>query len=305
MTTPAARVPAEGVGVRVPATSANLGPGFDALGLGLDLWDELWVRPSDHLAIEVAGEGAEHVPRDERHLVVSTLRAGLRHFGHPTPDMPLLLQAHNAIPHSRGLGSSAAAIVAGYALAWLLARPGEPLDRGQLLELSTQDEGHPDNAGAAVFGGAILAWRRSDVEATGLVQLEVDPRIRARVWIPAGELRTAQARQVLPDVLGREQVIAQASRSALLIHALATAPEQLWAGTQDWLHQQQRGALMPDSLALMERLRGAGVAAVVSGAGPTVMALGTEDQLAATDSMAHAGFTARDLAIAGGVEPLG
>ena len=288
--------------VRVPATTANLGPGFDAMGLGLDWWDSLEADPSDDLRVEVTGEGAGRVPLDERHLVVQTIRAGLRRFGHPDPGMAFTLRAHNRIPHSRGMGSSAAAIVAGYALAWGLARPGEELDRTELLELATQDEGHPDNAAAAVFGGAVLAWRRSARDATGCVHLRVHPDVTTRVWIPAGELRTAAARGVLPAELPREQVVAQASRAALLVQALADEPTELFEATQDWLHQQQRGALMPASLGLMERLRGAGVAAVVSGAGPTIIALGTRDQLAASDAVEHHGFMRHDVAVGGGVE---
>lgn len=297
-------VPREGLGITVPATTANLGPGFDAMGLALDITDELWLLPSDELRIEVSGEGAETVPGDERHLVVATIRAGLRAFGHPEPELPFLLRVTNAIPHSRGLGSSAAAIVAGYGLAWLLRHPDRPIDKDRVLELAAQDEGHPDNVAAAIHGGAVLAWPRSDREATGLVHLQLDPSIRTLAYVPAGELRTAMARTVLPDALRREEVVAQAGRAALLVHALANAPEELLEATRDWLHQQQRGALMPESLGLMERLRGAGVPAVISGAGPTVLALGNPEQLARAGAVDHWGFRVLELAPGEGMMPI-
>lgn len=297
------------IGVRVPATSANLGPGFDAMGLALDWCDELTVSPADQLSVEVTGEGAGQVPVDERHLVVATIRHGLAQFGHPDPDTNFLLRCHNRIPHSRGLGSSAAAIAAGYALAWAMARPGQSPDLAWLCDLTTLAEGHPDNAAAAVHGGAVLAWGRSDATensapgtTTGVARLRLHPGIRTRIWVPEFELPTAQARQVLPEALPRPQVIAQASRAALLVHALAQAPELLHEATFDWLHQQQRGSLMPRTLDLLSRLRGSGVAAVVSGAGPTVLALGTDEQLALADGVDHDGFAVHDVGIGSGLQ---
>ncbi|XSS53813.1 homoserine kinase [Propionibacteriaceae bacterium Y1923] len=278
------------------------------MGLALDWYDELTLTPERELIVEVTGEGADRVPLDKRHLVVATIRRGLRAFG-DDPDRGFRLRCTNTVPHSRGLGSSAAAIAAGYGLAWGLARPDQAPDLDWICDLASEDEGHPDNAAAAVHGGAVLAWGRSDAAedaapgtVTGVARLQLDPRVRVRVWIPEFELPTAQARQVLPETLPRPQVIAQASRAALLVHALAQAPELLHEATFDWLHQQQRGSLMPRSLDLLHRLRAAGVAAVVSGAGPTVLALGTVEQLAAAQEIAHTGFAAHDLAIGGGLE---
>ena len=296
------------VGVRVAATSANLGPGFDAMGLALDWYDELTLTPGGDLRIEVTGHGAGRVPTDERHLVVTTIRRGLRAFGFDDPELGFTLRCTNNVPHSRGLGSSAAAIAAGYGLAWALAHPDREPDLAWICDLASADEGHPDNAAAAVHGGAVLAWERSDAAgaasgvAVGVAHLRLDPRIQARVWIPDVELPTAQARQVLPESLPRPQVIAQASRAALLVHALAEAPSLLHEATFDWLHQQQRGSLMPRTLDLLHRLRAAGVAAVVSGAGPTVLALGTAEQLSAADAVGHADFSVRDLRIGGGLQ---
>ena len=299
------------IGVRVAATSANLGPGFDAMGIALDWYDELTLTPGGELRVDVTGQGSARVPLDEGHLVVATIRRGLHEFGFDKPDLGFTLRCHNTIPHSRGLGSSAAAIAAGYGLAWALARPGQAADLTRICDLVSADEGHPDNAAAAVHGGAVLAWSHSEDSrpgsggAVGVAHLRLDEGLQVRVWIPEFELPTAQARQVLPDALSRPQVIAQASRAALLVHALAQAPGLLHEATFDWLHQQQRGSLMPRTLDLLRRLRGDGVAAVVSGAGPTVLAIGTSEQLAAADGIAHDGFAVRDLHIGQGLQIFG
>lgn len=285
---------------RVPATSANLGPGFDSMGLALDWYDEVSLEPADELRFELSGEGALDVPRSEKHLVVRTIRAGLVELGHPEPDCGFVLRAHNTIPHSRGLGSSAAAIGAGLALAWGLARPGEELDREWLVERSSRLEGHPDNAAAVIVGGAVVAWMTDEI--VDHAPLRVHPEIRAQVWVPATTLRTAAARRALPETLARADVVAQAARSALLVHALAEEPEHLMTATQDWLHTEQRAPLMPGSDRLRRDLRAAGVPAVVSGAGTTILALGTEQQLDRCVLVDDEGFTTRRLALGRGVE---
>lgn len=295
--------PDQAVTVRVPATSANLGPGFDAMGLALDLYDQLTVGPADRLTFTLSGEGSDEVPRDESHLVITTIRQGLVDLGHPDPHCGLHLSAHNVIPHSRGLGSSAAAIGAGLACAWAMARPGVDLDREWLLDRSSRIEGHPDNAGAVVFGGAVLAWM--DADQVGLVNLNLDPRIEAMVFVPSVSLQTAKARRVLPGTLRRSAVINQASRAALLVHALGGAPEHLWEATRDWMHQEQRASLMPESHRLRLRLRAAGVAAAVSGAGTTIIALGTPEQLAEADEVDATGFSVHRVKIGRGVHLVG
>ncbi|MEL4357874.1 MULTISPECIES: homoserine kinase [unclassified Luteococcus] len=288
--------------VRVPATSANLGPGFDCMGLALAMYDELSaeVLPAG-LDLQLSGCGADEVPRDESHLVVATLRAGLADLAAEAPG--LRLRAHNVIPHSRGLGSSAAAIVAGLALAWGLARPGEPLDVAWACRLSSLAEGHPDNACAAVLGGIVLAWM-SDGQVE-VVQLPAAEGLRAIAWVPDFRVPTAGAREVLPELVKRTDAVAQATCSALLVHALTNDVGRLLPATRDRLHQDQRAPLMPPSADLVARLRAAGVAAVVSGAGPTVLALGTTQQLAAADGVSDEGFVRHDLALAGGVELVG
>lgn len=280
--------------VRVAASSANLGSGFDCVGLALGLYDELEVELADGLTVEVVGEGAGQVPLDESHLVVRSIRQGLDAWGVPMPG--LWLRTRNAIPHSRGLGSSAAAIVGGLAAAWGIAFPGEQIDRAELLRLSNIAEGHPDNAGASVYGGALLAWPTA--EGADMVPLALHPDVRFRVFVPDFETPTAGARKVLPDAVPRQDAVVQASRSALLMHALTAAPEHLLAATEDRLHQDYRAELMRPSYDLMRRLRAAGVPAVISGAGPTVLALGTSDQLA--PAVAE-GFVVRDLPVGDGV----
>ena len=292
--------PGRSAHVRVPATSANLGAGFDCIGIALDLYDEVSATTADTVTVEVSGEGAGQLPTDASHLVVRQIMAGLESLGHSTPGISL--RAHNVIPHSRGLGSSASAIVAGLALAWGLARPGKPLDLGWLGDLSSAEEGHPDNACAAVHGGAVLAWTLE--ERTSVVPLPVHPELAAIAFVPEHEVPTAGARRVLPDAVPRTDAVAELASAALLPQAIGVHPEHLLFATRDYLHQPYRAELMPASAALVARLREASVPAVISGAGPTVLAIGTPAQLGATDAVEAEGFEVRRLAIGRGVELL-
>lgn len=295
------------VAVRVPATSANLGPGYDCMGLSLGMWDEVTVttRARPGLSIAVTGEGHDTVPHDESHLVVATLRQGLVDLGYERPDVGLDLAAANRIPQSRGLGSSAAAIASGLCLAWGLARPGQDLDRDALLAMATAIEGHPDNAAPAILGGAQVAWNEDG--RVRHIGLEVSPRISFRVYVPDRQVPTALARHVLPAEVSRADAVHQVLASALLVTALTSSPEHLLAATRDWIHQPYRRPLMPESADLMDRLRDVGVPAVISGAGPTVLALGTAPVLEAARRMEVPGFVATDLALGGAAElvPLG
>lgn len=301
---PAEQLVGRKVSVEVPATSANLGPGYDCVGVSLSMWDHVSVttRERPGVVIRVAGEGHDTVPHDESHLVVATLRQGLVELGHPRPDIGLELSAHNRTPHSRGLGSSAAAIASGLCLAWGLARPGEALDRDRLLTMATAIEGHPDNAAPAILGGAQVAWvQDGKVRHIGL---EVHPGIRFRAYVPDRHVPTALARHVLPATIPRADAVHQVLASTLLVTALSTAPQYLLAATQDWIHQSYRRPLMPESGDLIDRLRAAGVPAVISGAGPTVLALGTAQMLQAADRVDADGFVVSDLELAGGVRLL-
>jgi homoserine kinase len=273
------------VRVRVPATSANLGPGFDSLGLALALYDEIDVEitPSGTV-VEVSGHGAAGLPCDERHLVVQALRAGLAAVGAGSPGVRLA--SRNAIPHRRGLGSSAAAVVGGLVAArGCLAEPGM-LDDATVLELATRFEGHPDNAAAALLGGFTVSWCEPVAPGAALrpraVRLDPHPELVAVICVPARELSTAAAREMLPDQVPHADAAFNAARSALLVEAVTRRPELLMPATEDRLHQDHRGPAMRHSAALVQRLRRDGVPAVISGAGPSVLALGVGDRLAAT-----------------------
>ena len=282
------------VRVSVPATSANLGPGFDTLGLALSLRDELVAEVvPDGLDIEVSGEGADDVPRDESHLVVRSMRAA---FDLMDADPPgLRLRCHNVIPHSRGLGSSSAATVAGVTLARALVAGGQLLVSDEaLFELAADIEGHPDNVAPAFFGGFVISGREDGCWYA--VRACVDPRISAVAFVPPTGVETRIARGLLPESVPHADAAANTGRAALLVAALTGQPEHLFAATRDWLHQDQREPAMPETLALVRRLRADGVPAVVSGAGPTVLAFGTRDT-AGLRGRCPDGWACHDLAV--------
>jgi homoserine kinase len=258
------------VRVTVPATSANLGPGFDSLGLALGLRDALVGEVTGSgLEVEVQGLGADDVPRDESNLVVRAMRSAFDAMDASPPG--LRLSCDNAIPHGRGLGSSAAALVGGAALARALIEDGESLlDDDSLFRLAAGIEGHPDNVAPALLGGFVISGR----EGANFFALPstVDSRISVVVFVPPDPVSTELARGLLPDEVPHAAAAADAGRTALLVAALAQRPEHLFLATRDFLHQDFRRAAMPDSLALVDRLRADGVAATVSGAGPTVLA---------------------------------
>ncbi len=258
------------VRVTVPATSANLGPGFDCLGLALSLRDELTARVVDGpLSIAVSGEGATEVPLDETHLVVRAMAAAFGAMGLTAPSVELTCR--NAIPHGRGLGSSSAAIVGGISLARGLVAGGTLLmDDDAVFRLAADLEGHPDNVAPAFFGGFVISWREAD--SWFAVRSGVDPRVSAVVFVPPTPLSTSVARRLLPASVSHDDAAANAGRTALLVAALAGRPEHLLAGTRDFVHQHYREPAMPETLGLVRSLRGDGIPAVVSGAGPTVLA---------------------------------
>ena len=291
--------PRRAVRVRVPATSANLGPGFDALGLALTLYDEVTAEVTGAgLDIEVSGEGADAVGAGEGHLVIRAMRAAFVAAGGQPPG--LALRCVNAIPQGRGLGSSAGAVVAGLLAGRALAAPwpgGEaeqsgggagagrdtpadggaaagrtvPLVDGAMLALAAELEGHPDNAAACLAGGLTIAWNPGG--APRAVRLDPLPAIAPVVCVPAVSLATTAARRALPEMVPHADAAANAGRSALLVAALTQAPDLLLDATQDLLHEPYRAPLMPATADLIGRLRHAGIAAVLSGAGPSVLAL--------------------------------
>jgi homoserine kinase len=257
--------------VRVPATSANLGPGFDTLGLALSVYDELRVTASEDglLEIDVEGEGAAGVPRDGSHLVVRAISYAFEAVGRRPPG--LRLHARNVIPHGRGLGSSGAAVVSGLLAAKGLLAGIVDLDDDTLLRLATEMEGHPDNVAPALFGGLTIAW--VDEGRPQHKKLLVHRGVAPLVFVPEFTMSTSVARSLQPLQVPREDAVFNVSRSALLIAALTQSPELLLAATEDKLHQNYRAQAMPDTDRLVRALRADGFAAVVSGAGPSVLVL--------------------------------
>jgi homoserine kinase len=267
------------VTVRVPATSANLGPGYDSLGLALALHDTLTVESleTDELLFELSGEGAETLPRDASHLVIRAMEAAFERLGYRHGGLKVI--ADNVNPHGRGLGSSASAVVAAVSAANALVP--EAARRGQdwILQLTSELEGHPDNVAPAIFGGLALSWQDSDQYSSTCAS--VLESVIPIVAVPDFELATEAARALLPASVGHHAAAMNSGRAALLIHALTQKPEFLLAGTEDFLHQSYRAQAMRPSAALISALRKAGYAAVVSGAGPTVLVLANGEAEAA------------------------
>lgn len=261
------------VRVRVPASSANLGPGFDTFGLALAMYDEIVVTASDgptHVVVE--GVGAGEVPQDESNLVV---RAAARAFAEAGVPMPgLQIRARNVIPHGGGLGSSAAAIVSGLMAAKGLLEPEIVLTADRLLTIATDMEGHPDNVASALLGGLTIAWTVDD--APRAKQLIVHRGVSPLVCVPDFSVSTEHARSLQPESVPYEDAVFNLSRSALLVAALVQSPELLFEATEDRLHQDYRAEAMPETYGLVQRLRAAGHAAVVSGAGPSILVLASD-----------------------------
>jgi homoserine kinase len=265
--------------VRVPATSANLGPGFDALGLALALRDDVVARVGgDGVRVTVAGEGAGELKCDESHLVARSMMTTFDLLGGPPAGLDLACL--NRIPQATGLGSSSAAIVAGVLAARALVVDGERrLPAGEVLRLAAELEGHPDNVAPCLLGGFTIAWLEAgageDRAGARAVRLEVAAGVRPVILVPDQRGLTAVARGALPATVPHADAAHTAGRAALLVHALTSAPHLLLPATEDRLHQAYRTPGAPATAALVETLRAAGIAAVVSGAGPSVLALCT------------------------------
>ncbi|WP_327095753.1 homoserine kinase [Nocardia vinacea] len=294
------------VTARVPASSANLGPGFDSLGMALGIYDEIEVRTTDSgLTIRVEGEGADDVPWGPSHLVVRAIERGLEAAGVWADGLDVVCR--NVIPHSRGLGSSASAVVGGLAAGCGLAAKLDPaLATGsdQLVQLASEFEGHPDNAAASVLGGIVVSWTETAADAASdgavaldhgrvyrAVRLDPHPTLRPVVLIPEERSSTAHTRGLLPEVVPHGDAAFNVSRAALAVVALTQRTDLLLPATADRLHQAQRAPALPLTTEWIARLRAAGIAATVSGAGPTVLALGTSEfpaelrELAAIDGL--------------------
>lgn len=261
------------VRVRAPATSANLGPGFDSFGLALAKYDtvEIEVGSGDGpLTVDVSGEGAADVPRDASHLVVSSLLAGVETWAGERP-AAVRVRCHNELPHGRGLGSSAAAIVAGLVAARAVLAESDRVTDTDVLDLAHRIEGHPDNVAAALAGGFVVCWTE-DGRARA-VRLETDPRVLPVVCVPGWPMSTAQARGLLPSEVSHADAVFTAARAGLLVAALTGRPDLLLEATEDRLHQPYRAPSLGRSADLVARLRAERIPAVLSGAGPSVLAL--------------------------------
>lgn len=288
--------PGAAVRVRVPASSANLGPGFDSIGLALGLWDECTATVVDEpgLRIDVEGEGADQVPRDASHLVHRTMLRTWDELGVTAP-AGLHLRCRNGVPHGRGLGSSATAIVTGIVAAQGLddvcrsagPAPASPPDLGFVNTLAAQLEGHPDNSSASVFGGLTISWSDGEPDGTHTVRLALHPEVTPVVVVPGAQLSTAKARSVLPSHVRHGDAAVNAGRAALLVHALTSDPSLLLPGTREWLHQEARRESFAASMALVDALRADGHAAVISGAGPSVLVLTTHARADAVEAAVH------------------
>lgn len=290
--------------VTVPGSSANLGPGFDTLGIALGIYDTVEVEVTHHgLDIEIFGEGADDLPRDGSHLVVRAIRAGLAAAG--VEAAGLKVRCDNSIPQSRGLGSSAAAAAAGVAAANALA--GGPLSNADLVQLASTFEGHPDNAAASVLGGAVVSWTDIPVDGRSepeyrAVGIDVPPDIRATAFVPSFHASTHAVRKVLPEQVTHLDARFNVSRCAVMTVAIQHHPELLLEGTRDRLHQPYRADVLPVTMEWVTRLRNRGYAAYLSGAGPTCMVLSTDPidpQL--LDAARESGLRVLELPVAGPV----
>lgn len=270
--------PDQPVTVVVPATSANLGPGFDSLGLALALHDTVEARvTAAGLEVQVTGVGADHAWRPaEKHLVIEAMQAGFAAVGDEPPG--IAISCRNEVPQGFGLGSSAAAIVAGLVAARALAagrqavaRPADVLPDAEILRLACEMEGHADNVAACLAGGLTISW--TGTAGPQVVRLTPAPELAPVLCVPPIPVATKTARNVLPERVPHADAAANSARTALLITALTGRPDLLLAATEDFLHQRYRASVMPGTTALLGALRGAGIPAVISGAGPSVLSL--------------------------------
>lgn len=275
------------VAVAVPATSANVGPGYDFLGVALELRDRyraIAFGTSDadtEVSVTWRGDGPEGpVPTDASNLVAASMLHGLQRWSDVMPES-VQLHCYNDIPHGRGLGSSSAAIVGGLGIARALCGPESRPSLDDVLVVAAELEGHPDNVAPALLGGFTPTWMAA--EGARALWLQPHPRISPVLAVPNFSLSTAKARSVMPDAVALGDAVFNASRATLLAYAMTMAPELLWHGTDDRLHQEHRAVVYPDSVAMVRALREQGLAAVISGAGPSVLVLSVDSEATTRD----------------------
>lgn len=272
------------VAVSVPATTANLGPGFDCLGLALDIYNTVAVEINDSFSISITGQGAESLPRGDDNRVYQSILALYQRAARPVPE--LRIRCRNDIPLARGLGSSAAATMSGLLAANILC--GKVLSQRELLSLGASLEGHPDNMAPALLGGCqAVVWDGREVISA---QVPWPPGLKAALFIPDFEMPTEKARAILPAEVTRADAVFNIARVALLVTALAQGQLQyLRIATQDRLHQPQRRALFPAMNDIFEAALDAGAVGVfLSGSGPTILALAQDNDVAIAEAMASA-----------------
>ena len=298
------RIVYERAAVRVPATTANMGPGFDSFGMAFRYYDEVSVRPiTGTTRVIVEGVGAETVPTDDDNLVVQALRAGLDAVG--APQAGFEMRCVNRIPHGGGMGSSASAAVAGLMLARGLIAEPEALSDDRIFALATDFEGHPDNAGASALGGAVVSWTDIPVDGQSkpsyrAVRIPVDDSIKAVALVPNFHASTNAVRKVLPSHVTHTDARFNVSRTAVMTAAIQHHPELLFEGTRDRLHQPYRADVLPVTAEWVNRLRNRGHAAYLSGAGPTALVLTTSAvEPALLDEAREAGLRVIELDVAG------
>ena len=267
--------------VRVPATTANLGPGFDCLGMALDIWNTVRLETGG-TGVSVSGEGEGSLSLGRDNLVHRAAESLFRAIGEPMPQ--LRLTCENGVPLGRGLGSSSAAAVGGLVAANALCE--NPLSQDEVLSLAVAMEGHPDNVTPALLGGCQIVVQDGDALVTSAVPLARD--LWAVLYIPSQQMPTQQARGLLGPTVSRGDAVFNMGRAALLVNALSTGDVGLLrTATQDRLHQPARGALFPAMARIIRAALDAGAAgAFLSGAGSTILALTVDREMTVGYEMA-------------------
>ncbi len=270
--------------VRVPATTANLGPAFDCIGMAFDIWNDVVIKSSDRFVLTVEGSGLEDLPKDRTNLVAKAFFSCFNEIGTEAPSVAI--HCTNRIPIARGLGSSAAAIVAGLKAANHLSK--NQLSTSELLDLAVRMEGHADNVGSALLGGAQIAI--TDGYSTTTATVDLPKELRAVLFIPSFTISTDKARGILPANIPIADAIFNVGRAALLVNALSSGRlDDLRKATEDKIHQPYREPLFPAAKVIMrEALMTEALGAFVSGSGPTIVVLVKEHEMTVAYRIAEA-----------------
>lgn len=258
------------VKVRVPATVANLGPGFDALGIAIQVHLEIDIEPRrDSIEITVEGEGADELPTDDTNLVVRAMNAFFEHIGRQPAGYAVHVK--NPIPLAAGLGSSAAAVVGGLYAARAIT--GGIIHQAEILQLATRLEGHPDNVLPALVGGLVVCYRGDRSNDLRHLRLEPSERLVPIIAVPRDQLQTSRARDALPSDVSFDDAQFTAARAALLVGAIATGAgaDILADAMNDRLHEPTRLGMMPETAAVHAEMREAGLPVAVAGSGPSLL----------------------------------